>query len=113
VAIWGALVHADIDARSIMIQSNTKGKNRPRLWVEIHVFINIAKVDSLNIDDTIVIMLAYNELDQRVKEFYELLESIIIRPRFDLKAGSLSSIIIENVRNMSSYKVPFDCSLLL
>jgi hypothetical protein len=42
-------------------------------------------------------MLAYNELDQRVKEFYELLDSMIIRPRFDLKADFLSSIIIEKV----------------
>lgn len=64
---------------------------------EFEAFNLIPIVDFLDIDDAIIIMLAYNELDQRVKEFYELLDSMIIRPRFDLKADFLSSIIIEKV----------------
>jgi len=51
----------------------------------------------MDIHSAIIIMKAYGELDDRVKKFSKSLEDVIIRPRFDLKVGLLTSIDIQGV----------------
>jgi hypothetical protein len=56
----------------------------------------------MDINSAIITMKAYGELDDRVKKFSKSLEDVIIRPRFDLKVGTLPSIDIQGV----SYAIP-------
>ncbi len=58
---------------------------------------NVGVVDGMDINGAIITMKAYKELDNRIREFSNSLENVIIRPRFDLKVGTLSSIDIQGV----------------
>jgi hypothetical protein len=51
----------------------------------------------MDISSAIITMKAYGELDDRVKKFSRSLEDVIIRPRLDLKAGTLPSIAVQGV----------------
>jgi hypothetical protein len=51
----------------------------------------------MNIDSAVIIMNAYEELDDRIKQFSKSLVDVIIKPRIDLKVDMLPSIEIQGV----------------
>jgi hypothetical protein len=57
----------------------------------------------MNIDSAIITMKAYGELDERVKIFLKSLEDIVIKPRFELREGTIPSINVQGVSYAITY----------
>jgi centromere/kinetochore protein ZW10 len=59
--------------------------------------------DSMDINNAIIIMKAYKELDDRIEQFSKGLEDAIITRRINLKLNSLPSIEIQGVSHLSCW----------
>lgn len=57
----------------------------------------------MDINNAIIIMKAYKELDDRIEQFSKGLEDAIITRRINLKLNSLPSIEIQGVSHLSCW----------
>ena len=66
----------------------------------------------MDINSAITIMKAYKELDDRIKQFADKLEAVIIKPRIELKLGNVSSIEIRGVSHPAMTDLTYRLSML-
>ncbi|KAH6626132.1 hypothetical protein B0J18DRAFT_132015 [Chaetomium sp. MPI-SDFR-AT-0129] len=75
--VWNALIHVDVDGHKVSIQSSRED-------------------EPMNLEDAVIGLRAYKEVDQRMDHLWKNLSQAILLPRMDLAKAALPGIRVED-----------------
>jgi protein transport protein DSL1/ZW10 len=100
--VWNGLIRVDFDQRSITINKELLGTSSASVLV---ILTYLEKGHGTNLDEAIIGLKAFKELETAANRLWMDLDEIIIKPRTNLplngRQGSLYSIQIQQVESQT------------
>lgn len=93
--VWNALVSVDVENQRVSICGTREGK---LLQVENCIRHSLTAVDEpMSLEDAVIGLKAYKEVDQRMSRFCHDLNQAVLLPRMDIAREALPAIHIQDV----------------
>lgn len=99
-AIWTALIDVDRAGSAITIHPAISGKKHCHPLL-VHYLMGPGEITDL--DQAVIGLMAYKELDEAAQRLWEDLDEVILKPRTNLQSGTLPSIQVKGVRDTPTY----------